>query len=246
MSLKNTLNRLNNDKDYYGSFGKKYLSNSDIGVLLSNPRMFGRERETTLPMVQGRYFHVAMLEPHKINDFDIVSASTRNTKIYKERVSSSEENILLLEKEVDDLNNCINAMKSNFFFFENIYNDSNEYEVPMITEIFGKEWKGKADIVTDDCLIDIKTTGDIDSFKYSAKKYNYDSQAWIYEQLFGKPLVFYVVCKKTLRLGVYEPTDEFLSGGRAKAEKAVQVYDRFFSEDSNENVDNYFITEKLF
>lgn len=246
MSLENTLNRLNNDEDYYGSFGKKYLSNSDIGTLLSNPKQFGKDKERTLPMLQGSYFHTAMLEPHKLEDFEIVSASTRNTKIYKEAVENSEESMLLLAKEVDELEKCIDTMKSNFFFFENIYQEGNKYEVPMIKEIMGFTWKGKADIETEDCLIDIKTTGDIDNFKYSSKKYNYDSQAYIYEQLFGKPLVFYVVCKKSLRLGVFEPTEEFLASGKKKTEEAVKVYNRFFSEDSEENVDNYFLTQKLF
>ena len=39
-----------------------------------------------------------------------------------------------------------------------------EYEVPMIEEMFGNTWKGKADIVNHDekLIIDLKTTADID------------------------------------------------------------------------------------
>ena len=37
MNKKNILKKLKNDNDYYGGFGKQFLSNSDIGTLLSNP-----------------------------------------------------------------------------------------------------------------------------------------------------------------------------------------------------------------
>ena len=49
-------------------------------------------------------------------------------------------------------------MKSNFRFYSDIFNPLNKYEVPGITELFGLKWKGKADIITPDILIDIKTT----------------------------------------------------------------------------------------
>ena len=55
---------------------------------------------------------------------------------------------------------------------------------PEITELEGQMWKGKADIVNHDekLIIDLKTTADITKFKYSASKYNYDSQAYIYRK----------------------------------------------------------------
>ena len=63
------LARLNNDSDYYGDFGKKFLSNSDIGSLLRDPASFGKDKEKTVPMVQGSYFHTALLEPEKLVNF---------------------------------------------------------------------------------------------------------------------------------------------------------------------------------
>jgi len=43
-----------------------------------------------------------------------------------------------------------------------------EYEVPMVTELFGNKWKGKADIINHEekLIIDLKTTADIDKFQY--------------------------------------------------------------------------------
>ena len=106
-------------------------------------------------------------------------------------------------------------------------------------------WKGKADIVTPTMIIDLKTTSDINKFKYSAKSYNYDSQCYIYQQLFGKPLVFYVIDKLTGQLGVFRPTENFIRGGELKVEKAIEVYKKFFAEDSEDDVSNHYIDETL-
>jgi hypothetical protein len=126
-----------------------------------------------------------------------------------------------------------------------IYSEGNLFEEPMIGEIKGMMWKGKADIVTKDCIIDLKTTSDINKFKKSARLYNYDSQCYIYQQLFGKPLVFYVIDKETNQLGVYRPTEQFIKGGESKVEKAIEVYKKYFSEDSTDDISNHFIDETL-
>ena len=54
-----------------------------------------------------------------------------------------------------------------------IQNGNVEYEVPNITEIEGEMWKGKADIVnhSERLVVDLKTTADIDKFRFSASKY---------------------------------------------------------------------------
>jgi hypothetical protein len=243
--MSKVIEKLRDDANYYGEFGSKYISNSDIGTLLKNPRMFKVREEPTVPMLQGSYLHTAMLEPEKLVNFEVVEASTRNTNIYKDAVSNSSSSILLLKNEQDELDSLVSTMKGNFFFYENIYRDGNVFEQPAVMDIFGMPFKGKADIVSEDILIDIKTTSDIDDFRWSAKKYNYDSQSYIYSQLFGKPLVFYVVCKKSHRLGVFEPSEDFVLGGRDKVMRAIEVYKKFFSKDATEDINNYFIQDTL-
>ena len=239
MKKKDIIDKLKDDNNYYGDFGRRYLSNSDISVLLNSPKKFRKyeDAKETLAMVQGRYFHTAMLEPEKLDNFGIVDASTRNTKIYKESVNNGE--ILLLKKEVDNLNKMVDTMKSNKKIYEMIYNGCNQYEVPGITTLLDIEWKGKADIVSNDCLIDIKTTSSISDFKWSARKYNYDSQAYIYKQIFGKPMVFVVIDKSSMDMGIYRPTEEFLLGGREKVFNAVLVYNKFFSQNPTEDIEQY-------
>jgi hypothetical protein len=243
--MKNIIEELRNDSSYYGDYGSKYLSNSSIGVLLSNPKLFGVKQPPTVPMLRGSYFHTAILEPHKLDSFEVVEASTRSTNIYKDALSHSSSPILLLKNEVDDLEEMIKTIQSNFYFYENIYREGNIFEEPAIGEIFGIPFKGKADIVSEDILIDIKTTSSVRDFRYSAKKFNYDSQAYIYSQLFGKPLVFYVIDSTTKELAVFTPSDDFVLGGRDKVMRAVEVYNKFFSKNATEDINNYFIQEVL-
>ena len=151
----------------------------------------------------------------------------------------------MLKKEIDEIVDLVGIMKGNMNFYMDIYSEVNIYEEPMVKEIKGMMWKGKADIVTPTMIIDLKTTSDINKFKYSAKSYNYDSQCYIYQQLFGKPLVFYVIDKLTGQLGMFRPTENFIRGGESKVEKAIEVYKQFFAEDSEDDIANHYIDETL-
>jgi hypothetical protein len=240
--MKSILKKLQEDNHYYGAYGMKYLSNSNIGVLLTNPREFGKPQQESLPMVQGRYFHVSMLEPHKKDEFEIVDASSRNTKIYKEQSGSR---LLLLKKEAEALDKAIETMKNNESLSSEIFSENAQYEVPMIGEFFGVDFKGKADIITDDKIIDIKTSTGIGNFRSKARMYNYDSQAFIYSTMFNLPFEFFVIDKDTLQMKRFACSDEFLERGREKVEKAVNVWKRFFGPDATDDVNQYVMNEVL-
>ena len=121
-----------------------------------------------------------------------------------------------------------------------------EYEQPGITELEGHMWKGKADIVNHDekLIIDLKTTADITKFKYSASKYNYDSQAYIYSKLFGYEMLFIAIDKNTHQIGIFDCSPEFYERGQDKVKRAVEAYELFYkSEDFDPK--QYFLTKTL-
>lgn len=240
------LQKLRNDKEYYTGIGKQYLSNSDIGTLLTNPKQFGVQREDNKSFALGRYFHQLILEPNKASNVITVDVATRNTKAYKEALEESGESVLMLEKEAAEIRQLVDAMLGNIHFYDLIRDEENEYEVPAIGEIMGHQWKGKADIVGSDVLIDLKTTSDLEGFKWSARKYNYDSQCFVYQQLFGKPLIFLVIDKTTGMLGEFIPTEEFIKGGGDKVAKAIDIYERFFHEQTKtDDIDSWYLSERL-
>ena len=240
--MKDILNKLRDDSEYYGAFGKQYLSNSDIGTLLKNPTDFRKPQDDNPNFHKGRYFHQLILEPEKAKDTDFIDVSSRNTKAYKEQAING---IIMLEKEGQEIRDCVQAMMGNLPFFEGIRSEGVEYEVPAVQVIHGVQWKGKADIVCTDKLIDLKTTGSISEFKWSARKYNYDSQCFIYQKLFGKPLEFYVVDKTSKQLGIFKPSQDFVDRGEQKVLKAIEVYKNFFGDNPKYDINEFYIEETL-
>ena len=243
MNKQEALKALEDDSNYYGDFGKKYLSNSDISTLLTNPLALGQKQAQRPAFLVGGYFHTAILEPDKLKNFKIVEATTRNTKAYKE-ISDGE--MCLLKHEVDQIELMTEKMLSNEVCRDLIRSGNVEYERPEITELEGQLWKGKADIVNHDekLIIDLKTTADITKFKYSASKYNYDSQAYIYSKLFGYEMLFIAIDKNTHQIGIFDCSSEFYARGEDKVKRAVEAYELFYkSEDFDPK--QYFLTKTL-
>ena len=225
------IDKLRDDDWYYGTYGQQYLSNSNIGTLLSNPLHLKEKTETTSAMVFGSYFHTAILEPDKLQKFKIIDATTRTTKVYKE-LSGGEMCLLQHEKEKIDL--MTEKLLDNNKFNVMINLGEVKHEVPGIKEIMGNMWKGKADIINHDdkLIIDIKTSSDINSFHYSASKYNYDSQAYLYREIFGYDMVFLVIDKNTHQMGLFDCSENFYERGREKVVKATEMYDLFYKDES--------------
>ena len=237
------LEKLKNDEDYYGDFGKQFRSNSDISTLLKNPLLLGASQGSNINFLIGGYFHTAILEPDKLKKFKIIESTTRNTKAYKE-MSSGE--MCLLKHEVDNIELLIDKIHKNEMCMSLIKGINVEYEQPGIKEIAGLWWKGKADIVNHDekLIVDLKTTGDITKFRSSAFRYNYDSQAYIYRRLFGYDLVFIAIDKKTHQIGIYDCSDAFYESGLDKVQQAVEQY-KLFYENPDFDPNNYFINKTL-
>ena len=57
MTTQKIIKTLKDDNEYYNGIGRQYLSNSDIGTLLKNPRDFGKKLEDSKEFAMGRYFH---------------------------------------------------------------------------------------------------------------------------------------------------------------------------------------------
>jgi hypothetical protein len=243
--MSDIIEQLRDDANYYGKVGRQFLSNSDIKTLLTNPAMYGVPTPDNPAFAGGRLFHQLILEPEKAANVVCVDAASRNTKKYKDACVEYGAEFLLLCKEQDNIKWLTDTMLSNLDFFDAIRDDSNVYEEPAVGTIMGKQFKGKADILGADRIIDLKTTGNIDDFRYSARKYGYDSQCYIYQSLFGKPLVFFAIDKKTGRMGMYEPSDDFVRRGRDKVERAIEVHDKFFGPDATHNIETFYIKETL-
>ena len=246
MKKEKILQKLRNDEDYYGDFGNQFLSNSHIGKLLKDPLNAFEPSKRTPAFAVGGYFHTCILEPDKLEKFKVIKSKTRNTKEYKE-LSGGE--ICLLEHEVDDTLLMRDKVMANDICADLIMGTDgklNDFEVPMVTELFGNQWKGKADIVNhnEKLVIDLKTTADIDKFQWSANKFNYDSQAYIYSKLFGYEMLFIVIDKTTHQIGMFDCSPKFYERGEEKVSKASEAYDLFYKT-KDFDPKQYFISKTL-
>ena len=245
MKKEEIIEKLRNDEDYYGEFGQQYLSNSNIKTLLKNPLDLYKPIKSNPNFIVGGYFHTAILEPDKIKNFKIVESTSRNTKAYKE-MSGGE--LCLLQHEVDMIEALVEKVMDNDVCRGLIHSTSDqvEYEEPAIAEISGQLWKGKADILNHEekLIIDLKTTSDLDRFRWNAKKYNYDSQAYIYRKLFGYEMIFLAIDKKTSQIGLFDCSTGFYESGKAKVDKACEMYE-LFHETEGFKPQQYFINETL-
>mgnify|MGYP001330231368 FL=1 len=243
MTNKEVLTALKNDDEYYNGIGKRYLSNSNISTLLKNPLALHEPSEPRPAFLVGGYFHTAILEPDKLKNFKVIESATRNNKVYKE-ISGGE--LCLLQHEVDQIQLMVDKVMANNVCKGLIKTGKVDYEIPGIAEIEGEMWKGKADIVNHDekLIVDLKTTSDIEKFRFSASRYNYDSQAFIYKQLFGYDMIFIVIDKTTHQIKICDCSDSFYEKGQDKVKEAVAQYQLFFK---TENFDSkqFFKTETL-
>ena len=243
MNKEKILQRLCNDEDYYGEFGNQYLSNSHVGKLLKDPLRAFEPSKPSPAFLIGGYFHTCILEPNKLDKFKVVKSTTRNTKAYKD-VAGGE--LCLLQHEVDTIELMREKVMDNDICKDLITLGDVEYEKPMVEKMFGNTWKGKADIVNHDekLVIDLKTTGDIDKFQWSASKFNYDSQAYIYSKLFGYEFLFIVIDKNTHQIGMFDCSPQFYERGEDKVRKASEAYDLFYKT-KDFDPKQYFISKTL-
>ena len=121
-----------------------------------------------------------------------------------------------------------------------------DFEIPAIDNVLGMPFRGKADVLGTNRIVDLKTTTDIKGFSYSANKYGYDVQCYLYCNLFGKSykdFYFLALDKGSLDIGIFNCSEEFYFRGEEKVEKALDLYNKFFIEGAD--LDNYCLTGEL-
>jgi len=233
------------DEFYYGHLGKHALSSSSLKLILKSPKTYRNVlkygQAESKALTDGKLLHWLVLEPHKMDDLKIVDATTKNTKVYKEAKAQYGE--VYLRKEVDGAERLADAVLRNEAALELLTNA--EFEVPAIAMLEDLPIRGKADILKGDMLIDLKSSQDCSSFQYSADKFSYDLQAWLYLQLFpqAKSFTFLVIDKNSCDIGIFETSEEFLEGGRQKFLKAVERYKYFFEQGND--LDQYVLRATL-
>ena len=240
------LERMLDDTFYYGELNTLALSSSSLKQLLSSPKTYNFSlkygSEESAALRAGALFHWAILEPEKFAAQKFVEVQSRNTKKFKE--AKEEFGKVFTAKERSEAERLVDAFYRNEHAKELI--TKADFEIPAIDNVLDMPFRGKADVLGANRIVDLKTTTDIKGFSYSANKYGYDVQCYLYCNLFKKEYKdfhFLVLDKGSLDIGIFNCSEEFYYRGEEKVEKALDLYNKFFIEGAD--LDNYCLTGEL-
>ena len=229
------LEKMNDDSFYYGYLGQNALSSSSLKDLYKSPKTyFNNSKQVNsdaAPLREGRLIHTVILEEYKLHDkYNFCNASSRRTKTFQssETISKEMGKEVMLTSELNMANELCNAVRFNTYANELL--TGGQAEVPMIGELFGVPFRGKADYLKDGHLIDLKTTSKLDKWERAAKyDWHYDMQGYIYSELFNvSKFTFVVVEKGTGDIGIFELSDETRELGGNKVRQCVNTFQEYF------------------
>ena len=242
----NLLDLMQNDEFYYGYMAKAALSSSSIKTLLSSPKTYKYVLDygsgSSQALRDGWLFHTCILEPHVFEEQIFVDVQSKNTKAYKEALA--EHGKVFTAKEKRDAERVADAFLRNEHALKLLKN--SEFEVPAVGMIDGYPFRGKADVFGNGKIVDLKTTTDIKAFPYSARKYGYDVQVYVYCSLFNvsyKDFTFAVVDKGSLDIAIYDVSEDFYNEGKRKTQQAIETFETFFINGAD--LDTYCLTGTL-
>ena len=239
---KELIEQMHSDEFYYSYLSKAALSSSSLKLLLTSPKTYYNVTKYGNPESQalrdGWLFHTAILEPDVFASQIFVDVDSKNSKAYK--LAKEEHGKVFTRKEKQDAERLADAFLRNEKALKLI--QDAEFEIPMIGEVMGMPFRAKADVLGNNKIIDLKSTSDIKAFPYSAKKYGYSVQCYLYCELYGidyKDFTFIAMDKGSLDVGIFHCSEEFYLDGKEKTIKAIEIYDTYFLQATD--LDQYYL-----
>jgi|TARA_R100000084_G_C4619641_1_gene132463 hypothetical protein len=245
------ITKASDDSYYYGYLGKYAFSSTSMKHLLDSPKTYKHILEygtiESQALRDGWLFHAAVLEPEVFESQIFVDCQSKNTKKYKDALA--EHGKVFTMKEKHDAERLADALLRNEMVLQKL-NDS-DFEVAEIGEIgfdsIKFPFRAKADVLgNNSTMYDLKSTSSLKGWQYSADKYGYDVQAFIYSQLFDilpNRMGFIVIEKGSLDIGYAQVTEEFYLRGQAKVKRALEIYEEWFMQEAD--LDQYYINIEL-
>ena len=235
---KDILSKMMDDEFYYGYLGVNALSSSASKKLLDSPYAYYRsltEKQTNVQALRdGQLIHLMVLEPEKV-EYLTFTEGTKASKQYKLAVQEVGSHNVFTNAEYHKAKKISERVRS----VTDVKNmlEGARFEIPAIDTYNDLAFRGKADILKDGVVIDLKTTADIKGFERSANYFSYDLQAALYLELFGAfDFEFVVVDKSTLDVGIFKCSDKFIDSGKRKLDIATE---RYYDYLQTENIEDY-------
>ena len=244
------LEKMMDDEFYYNYLGVNALSSSACKKLLDSPRAYQdslitKSNNDNPNFRIGHLFHWEILEPERYKELHFVDVKRKDSKVYKEALAEYGSYNTYTIGERDSAKRMVESFlgnpKTSHFL------KGTRFEVPAVGEIKGLPFRAKADILGGSFIVDLKSTGDLMKFKWSARSFSYDVQAFIYCKLFDisyNNFTFVAVDKSTGGLGIFECSREFYESGKHKTYDAIDIYKDFFI-DKRKSIEEFYLYDVL-
>lgn len=255
MSLDSFIKKIEDDSFYYSDY--EFVTNSQLGLIKKDVRTYKLMKDNphlrteTFPMIFGRAYHVAMLEPNEFNDkVKVFDSATRTTKGYKEfKASNPNAPTIILQKEYDKIMRMQDVLFSHSEVRDLLVAEGErEIANAWQDDDTGVFCKGKADYRHDSVLIDLKTTGDgsFNGFSGSCMKYGYDRQSAFYSDGFGCNDFIFITQEKEMpyNVNIFYTSNKFISRGRSEYKDLLDTYRKFFI-DNETSIDKHLEIHEL-
>ena len=237
--------RLHDDELYYAD--NEYVTNSMLSKLNKSPLelyayMQGELDSSTQALNFGKAFHMAVLEPEKMNMVAVFDGKRKVGKAWDVFQAENDGKLILTQDEMHTLESMYARINSNPMACEAMMLDLDhtQTEVVNIWNANNLWCKGKADIVSFDkgVMVDLKTTSNASprEFERSVYKYGYHRQAAYYLDGFGLHTFTIVAIEKKFpyNMGVYTLSPETVQKGREEIDELMKEYHaRFIAEQFN-------------
>ncbi len=224
------------NEEYHGDF-RNYLSSSDLRRILRSPAHYRAPHpQTTAAQEVGTLVHEAVLEPStwqiRRRPAPKIDKRTKEGKAIAEWQAAQEQQ-LGVSFVPEDLYNQVCAIAESVAssLGPTCLLTGGVAESSGFGEYNGQPVKIRPDYMTDDVIVDLKTTTDAREFERSVFTYGYDIQAAFYTQVAkvidGKSRKFvWIVVEKDAPYGVqiYEPSEEVMERGLSLVKKGIETY----------------------
>lgn len=224
------------NEDYHGEY-RNYLGSSDLRRLLRSPAHY-RCLPTSPSEAQefGTLVHEAILEPElwaaRRRPLVKHDRRTKEGKAIAEWAELQEQSLGLKFVPEHTYNKvCAIADSVSASLGATSILTGGVAESSGFTELYGQPVKIRPDYMTDEVIVDLKTTVDAREFERSVFTFGYDIQAAFYTQVAkvidGKSRKFiWIVVEKDAPYGVqiYEPSAEVMERGMNLVKKGIETY----------------------
>lgn len=218
---------------------KYVLSFSSLKEFAKSPAHFlsykkGHKIESSA-MRFGTAVHMAVLEPKKFDKLYDVTDLRKNTKAYK---------LMVEEKpEVTYLNNSdwrsIQSIRGNIAIHElarDLICNADRFEEEITGDIKGVPFRGFADAIGTNYILDLKTTqnGSPEDFQRSAYNFKYYLQAAIYSELTGLHDFWIVTAESSAPYNItpYLISKEYIERGKEELYQLVESFKKWNNDQS--------------